>query len=437
MARGLACGVRSVISCAGTWLIWDSQLPPEHRARLMWSFVAGLELEALYARIRARDATAGRPASDPAVLLAVWLYATVEGIGAARAIDRLCAHHAAYRWLCGGVPVNHDLLASFRRESGAELDRLLTQSLTGLIAEGLLTLDEVMIDGTKVQARAGRGSLAKTDRLTRIAVQVGKHVAQLRHELEADPLGPQRRRRQRALRAAEEQEMRLRRARATLGQREDEQRERERSHAKAEAAKAAPAVSTSDPEVRSMKLADGATRPAWNVQVATANGFVVTIEPTDRRNDSGLATDLVAQIERRCGAPPSRLLADATAMTQDEIVSLAEHCPGLTIYAPVPAERDDVTAETRRKRLWQRARTRRPARLAAADGECRRADGVSAAQTDRACARQDEEPRLRSHAGAWSRQGPRGLSAACPGAQSHARPLDASRGRRGAVTPRR
>jgi len=121
----------------------DSQLPPEHRARLMWSFVAGLELEALYARIRARDATAGRPASDPAVLLAVWLYATVEGIGAARAIDRLCAHHAAYRWLCGGVPVNHDLLASFRRESGAELDRLLTQSLTGLIAEGLLTLDEV------------------------------------------------------------------------------------------------------------------------------------------------------------------------------------------------------------------------------------------------------------------------------------------------------
>ena len=105
-----------------------------------------------------------------------------------------------------------------------------------------------------------------------------------------------------------------------------------------------------------MKMADGATRPAWNVQVATANGFVVTIEPTDRRNDSGLATDLVAQIERRCGAPPSRLLADATAMTQDEIVSLAEHCPGLTIYAPVPAERDDVTAETRRKRLWQRAR---------------------------------------------------------------------------------
>ena len=103
-----------------------------------------------------------------------------------------------------------------------------------------------------------------------------------------------------------------------------------------------------------MKMADGATRPAWNVQVATAQGFVVTIEPTDRRNDSGLAADLVAQIEQRCGAPPTRLLADGTAMTQDEIVGLAEHCPGLTVYTPLPKERDDVTAETLRKRQWQR-----------------------------------------------------------------------------------
>jgi transposase len=332
----------------------DSQLPPEHRARLVWSFVAGLELSEFYARIKSRDDTAGRPASDPAVLLAVWLYATLEGIGAARAIERLCEHHAAYRWLCGGVPVNHDMLSAFRRDSGPELDRLLTQSLTGLIAEGLVTLEEVMIDGTKTQARAGRGSLAQAERLTRIETRVREHVARLKRELEEDPAGPERRRQERALRAATEQEVRLRRARARLAELEEEKRERAKTHAKAEAAKRAPAVSTSDPEVRSMKMADGATRPAWNVQVATAQGFVVTIEPTDRRNDSGLAADLVAQIEQRCGAPPTRLLADGTAMTQDEIVGLAEHCPGLTVYTPLPRERDDVTAETLRKRQLQR-----------------------------------------------------------------------------------
>ena len=231
----------------------DSQLPPEHRARLVWSFVAGLDLADFYARIKARDDTAGRPASDPAVLLAVWLYATLEGIGAARAIERLCEHHAAYRWLCGGVPVNHDMLSAFRRDSGPELDRLLTQSLTGLIAEGLVTLEEVMIDGTKTQARAGRGSLAQAERLTRIETRVTEHVARLKRELEEDPAGPERRRQERALRAATEQEVRLRRARAKLVELEEEKRERAKTHAESgEAAKSAPAVSTSDPEVRSM-----------------------------------------------------------------------------------------------------------------------------------------------------------------------------------------
>jgi transposase len=233
----------------------DSQLPPEHQARLVWSYVSGMELRAFYARIRARDDAAGRPASDPAVLLAVWLYATLEGIGVARAIARLCEYHSAYRWLCGGVPVNHDLLSSFRRESGAVLDGLLTQSLTGLIAEG-----------------AGRGSLAQDERLTRIEARVAEHVARLRRELAADPAGAERRRQERALRAAEEQEVRLRRARAKLGELEAEKHERAKSHAKAEAAKSAPAVSTSDPEARSMKMADNATRLAWNVQEATAQG---------------------------------------------------------------------------------------------------------------------------------------------------------------------
>jgi len=112
----------------------DSQLPDDHRARAVWAFVQGLDLGEFYDRIKARDAVAGRPwafsprarpvGSDPEVVLAVWLYATLEGIGAARAIDRLCRQHAAYRWLCGGVPINHDLLAAFRRENAALLDRL-------------------------------------------------------------------------------------------------------------------------------------------------------------------------------------------------------------------------------------------------------------------------------------------------------------------------
>jgi transposase len=334
----------------------DSQLPPDHRARLVWSFVTGLNLDTFYASIKARDDRAGRPASDPAVLLALWLYATLEGVGASRAVERLCQHHAAYRWLCGGVPVNHDLLSAFRRDNGARLDDLMTQSLTSLIAEGLVTLEEVAIDGTKVRARAGRDSMAQSQKLAKIEAKVAERVAGLKRELDEDPSAAERRRHQRALRAAEEQASRVKRAQEQLAEREREKAERAKTHAKEEAAKSAPSVSTSDPEVRQMRMPDKSVCPAWNVQVATAQGFVVGIDPTDRRQDAGLATGTVEQVERRCGEVPERLLADGTAMTQGEIADLGQKHPKMKVYSPPPKERETVKAETERKRQWKHNR---------------------------------------------------------------------------------
>jgi transposase len=240
----------------------DSQLPEDHRARLVWAYVEGLDLEPFYARIKARDEIAGRPTSDPAVLLALWLYATLDGIGAARLLARLCQSHSAYRWLRGGVPVNHDMLSQFRRDSGDFLDRLLTQGIAALLAEGLLSLEEVAIDGTKVRARAGRGSLARSRRLDHLEQEVGKRVAELKREVEADPAGPERRHRERALRSAEARSARLKRAREKFAERLREKTARAKTHPSAEAEKGEPAVSTSEPEVRSMRLADGATAPA-------------------------------------------------------------------------------------------------------------------------------------------------------------------------------
>ncbi|HET6234577.1 MAG TPA: IS5/IS1182 family transposase, partial [Acetobacteraceae bacterium] len=227
-------------------------------------------------------------------------------------------YHTAYRWLCGGVPVNHDMLSAFRRDSGPLLDQLLTQSLTSLLAEGLITLEEVAIDSTKTQAHAGRGSMAQRERLVKLEQAVAAHVAKLKHEVEADGAAVERKRQKRALRAAAERAARLRRAQENLAELEREKAERAKRHAKEEAEKRAPSVSISDPETRSMKMADGATRLAWNVQVATSNAFIVTIDPTDRRNDSGLAEGLVQQVVDRCGVTPQRLLADGSAMTQDD-----------------------------------------------------------------------------------------------------------------------
>src|SRR5882757_2949774 len=331
----------------------ESQLGEDHRARTVWEFVSGLDLSAFYARIKARGETAGRPATDPKILLALWLYATLEGVGSARALNQLCTRPIAYRWLCGGVEVNHNILAEFRVESGALLDRLLTQSLTALIAAGVVTLEEAAIDGTKVRASASKDSLSGAGRLSRIAAAVEERIKGLRRELQADPAASQRRAKKRALDAAEERARRVAAAKAKLAELEAERAERQETHAGEEAQKSEAKASPTDSEARMMKFPDGAMRLAYNVQVATSCGFVIAMEPTDRRNDKGLAPMLVEQIKARCAAVPGRLLADTGAMTQGDIASLAETYPGMTIFSPPPKEKDDVKEETKRKRAWK------------------------------------------------------------------------------------
>jgi transposase len=63
--------------------------------------------------------------------LSLWLYATLQGVGSARARARLCEAHDAYRWLCGGVRVNHHTLSDFRVGQGAFLDKQLTANVAG------------------------------------------------------------------------------------------------------------------------------------------------------------------------------------------------------------------------------------------------------------------------------------------------------------------
>jgi transposase len=142
---------------------WDmvdlEGLPPaDHRARIVWSFVESLDLSQLRERVKSREREAGRPAADPAVRLALWLYATVEGVGSARALERLAESDAAYRWLAGGVPLNYHGLADFRVDSVEVLDRRLTQSVTALIGEGLMRFSEIAVDVTKIRASASKGS---------------------------------------------------------------------------------------------------------------------------------------------------------------------------------------------------------------------------------------------------------------------------------------
>src|SRR5258706_1213040 len=181
-----------------TQLRWDmvdleSQLPMEHRARVVWGFVGDLDLSALYARIRAREGEPGRPPPDPRILLALWLFATLEGVGSARQLDRLCERDIAYRWLCGGVPVNYHGLSDFRCAHAEVLDQLLTDSLTALLAAGVVKVDEIAFDGTKVKASAGRGSLRTAGKLCDLEGLARGRGTGLKEELESDPAASEKR----------------------------------------------------------------------------------------------------------------------------------------------------------------------------------------------------------------------------------------------------
>lgn len=338
----------------------EALLTSDHRARIVWSFVEALDLSPLYEAIQSREGEPGRPPPDPAVLLALWLYATIEGIGSARQLERLAQRDLAYRWLAGGVPLNYHGLADFRVRHVHVLDRLLTESVTALVAEGVVSLSEIAVDGTKVRAHASRGSFKTADKLTRIEAAVERRLAVLKAEVECDPEASSRRQRAAQERAAREVQERAQKARAALEKMRAEKERRRKKHPQAEAKKKSePSASLSDPEARSMRFPDGAVRPAYNAQIAVAprQGIIVSVAMTDRRNDAGLAVPMVDDLARRYGKAPQHLLVDTHYATSADIAALALREAGpVKVFAPPPREGEHVSPKALSNRKRRRER---------------------------------------------------------------------------------
>ena len=182
----------------------DDLLPEDHEARIVWDYVCGLDLSALRELIQAVEDGPGQAPADPCILMTLWLYATLRGVGSARELNRQCQHHAAYRWICGDVSMNYHTLSDFRTRHVDLLDRLLVESVASLRTEGLVTLDRVAQDGVRVRASAGAASFRRQPTLEAMLAEAEEQVARLRKEAEADP-GAQNSRKQAARkRAAEE-----------------------------------------------------------------------------------------------------------------------------------------------------------------------------------------------------------------------------------------
>ena len=240
----------------------ESLLQPGHRARLVWSWVERQDLSTMYAGIKAVQGGVGRAAIAPEILLALWLYATLEGVGSARQLARMTDSHDAYRWLCGGVQVNHHSLSDFRVEHGQALDELLSVSVASLMAAGAVKLKQVAHDGIRVRASAGAGSFRRQDKLEGSLEQARARVAQLKDQMQSDGAAGSRRGQAAQRRAAQERQARLEQALRRLP---EVQAIKERQGKAAQPAR----VSTTDAEATVMKMGDGGFRPAYNPQLAT------------------------------------------------------------------------------------------------------------------------------------------------------------------------
>ena len=308
----------------------EALLPPGHAARLVWRFVEGLRLDAFYAAIRAREGHPGRPPIDPQILIALWLYATIDGVGSAREVDRLCQHHDAYRWIRGGVSVNYHTLSDFRVAHRTALDDLLTQSIAALITRRVVTLARVAQDGTRVRASAGLRSFRRRPTLEEALRLARQQVERTGRQDDGAALSRQAAAQERA--AAEQ----LARVEEALAEMPAVEATKARNKSKG-----APRVSTTDAEARVMKMPDGGFRPAYNVQFATdvEGRAIVGVDVTNVGCDQGELQPMLAQIIARTGRAPDSELVDGGYLTREAITHAAAE--DVTVYAPVPKPKGD------------------------------------------------------------------------------------------------
>ncbi|HEY2050208.1 MAG TPA: transposase [Caulobacteraceae bacterium] len=317
----------------------DERVPEDHRVRLVWSFVERLDISPLLARLKTFKGVRGGPATDPRILLALWLFATLDGVGSAREIDRLCERDDVYRWIAGGVGVNYHTLADFRASAGPFLDEVLTKSVAALVQAGIADLSCVAVDSLRVKASAGSASFRRRPSLAHLEALARQRVEQLK----AEPGVETARRRKAQERAARERADRLEAALEAVAQIEAARAAEDKAkRRKTPKPRNAPRASTTDPAARVMKLGDGAFRPGYNLQIKTdpTAAVVVGVSVGTNASDRGLLEAAAAEIQRRHGRRPKVLLADDGYDARKDIEAVEGG--GTAVHVPLPKKAADA-----------------------------------------------------------------------------------------------
>jgi transposase len=285
----------------------------DHPVRAIWEMMGQVDLSGFEQNIRAVEGRAGQATLEPRLLASLWVYAYSEGISSAREVSRMTEHDAGCQWLTGMMTVNHHTLSDFRVDFKEALDDLFVQVLGLLSGEGLIELKQVMQDGTKIKANAGKDTFRREERL-REHLRLAEKQIQDMGDPRSDGV---------SRRVARAQERALREKKAKLELALEELKKVRQTKSKEEQSEAR--VSRSDPEARIMKNADSGFVPAYNVQISTdaANGIVVDVQAVQAAADWDQLIPAVERIEQRVG-PVSQEIVDAGYTNRENIVAMDE-----------------------------------------------------------------------------------------------------------------
>jgi transposase len=311
----------------------DSLIGEYHPARIIWDLVSKYDLSDLEKRIKARGSKPGHPTVSPRLMLALWVYATSEGVGSARALDRLCKSHNAYCWLCGGVSVNYHTLADFRLACTEVLDRLLTDILVALHEAGLIALDTLAQDGVKIRAGAGTSSFRRAETLEQKLEAAQAVVEELKREAKEHPEASNKRIRAARERAARERVERVQAAKAALEEVKDKRKQLEEKGGNGKKPRE-PRASTTDAHARVMKMADAGFRPAYNIQVASVAGtqIIAAVDVDNNGSDRGLMKPMLEKLHKLKGCAIRRHIVDGGFCCASDIEWA--HRQGTAVYCP-------------------------------------------------------------------------------------------------------
>jgi len=318
----------------------DDLVGSQHPVRLVMAVVEKLDVSRFCEPIKAREGLAGRDATDPRLLVGLWLYASIRGIGSARELARRCEESAPFRWLCGGVTVNHRLLSDFRTDHGDALDELFTQVIASLVDKEVVLVSRVSQDGVRVRVSAGASSFRREERLEELLQKARKHVAELRRQVDSpEYAGLTARQKAARQRAAMERQQRLEAAMAQLPELKQKQAEAEKRAGQGvhgqKIRERQPRVSTTDAQARRMKMPNGGFNPAVNVQLATdtESRAIVGVAVTNEGSDSvGLSEPMRQQVEQRSGRKVDQHLIDGGYMRKNDIERAHEQ--GVELFVP-------------------------------------------------------------------------------------------------------